>query len=87
MRVTRVKSIQVHSVPDMVEDPKGPFPRELFRESEIVSDYEPQYNEDGNGFELGATSQNNYKPSKWLRCKVCFIRVLESETENHICED
>lgn len=87
MRMTRVKAVQVHAVPERMQDPQGPFPRELFREPEIVSDYEPQYAEDGGGFEPGSTAQNNYRPPKYLRCKACLVRVLESETENHICED
>lgn len=87
MRVTRVKAVQVHPVPEHMESPKGPFPRELFREPEMADDYLPQYNEDGTGFEPGSTAQNNYKPPKWLRCKTCLERVLESDTETHICED
>ena len=87
MKMTRVKAVQVHSVPERMEEPRGPFPRELFREPEIVSDYEPQYAEDGSGFEPGSTAQNNYTPPKYLRCKACLVRVLESETENHFCEE
>jgi hypothetical protein len=87
MRVTRVRAIQVHPIPERMENPQGPFPRDLFREPEIVSDYEPQYNEDGLGFEPGSTSQNNYKPLKYLRCKACLERVLETETESHVCEE
>lgn len=67
--------------------PKGPFPRELFREPEIISDYTPQLSEDGGDFALGATSQNNYNPPKWLRCKACLGRVLDTETETHVCEE
>jgi hypothetical protein len=47
MKVTRFQAVQIHPVPDKMENPKGPFPKELFRESEILSDYEPSYSEDG----------------------------------------
>lgn len=87
MRVTRKKAVQVHAVPDRVMDPIGPFPRELFKEPKIVDDYAPQYAEDGADFPLGATAQNNYKPPKHLRCGYCLARVLETETEQHVCEE
>ena len=87
MRITKRDAIQVHPVPSRAMDPQGPFPRELFKESAIVSDYDPQYNEDGSGFAPGATAQNNFTPPRHLRCSLCLVRVLETETENHICED
>lgn len=86
MRVTRKAAIQVHSVPDHVMDPVGPFPRELFREPKIVDDYVPQYSEDGSEFLPGSTAQNNFKPVKVLRCGSCLARVPENETSLHICE-
>jgi hypothetical protein len=87
VRVTRVDAVQVHPFPNKVESPKGPFPREMFFEPEIVSDYEPQFNEDGYGFEMGATAQNNFKSPRVLRCGSCLARVKENETEAHVCED
>lgn len=56
-------------------------------QSEIVYDYAPAMPEDGSGFLPGATAQNNYKPPVYLRCALCFMRVLETETEDHICEE
>lgn len=87
MRITRVQAKQTHPVPSTMQAAQGPFPKELFRESEIVSDYDPQFNDDGLGFELGGTAQNNYKAPKVLRCGTCFARVMENETEQHVCED
>jgi hypothetical protein len=87
MKVTRYQAVQVHPVPDKVQNPQGPFPRELFRESEIVSDYDPSFAEDGTGFEPGATAQNNYRAPKVLRCASCFARVMENETDSHVCEE
>ena len=87
MKVTRHSAVQVHPVPDKVTSPQGPFPRELFREPEIITDYEPQYAQDGTGIPLGGTAQNNYKPPRWMRCGSCMARVLENETDGHVCED
>ena len=87
MRVTSRQAVQVHPVPAHATAPKGPFPRELFKEPELVVEYEPQYNPDGLEFPAGATVQNNFKPPKYLRCSLCLMRVLETETENHICEE
>jgi hypothetical protein len=85
MRVIRQQAIQVHPVPDKITPERGPFPRELFDEPEIVY-ADPAYSEDGTSYLPGATVQNNYKPVKYLRCVVCDSRVLESETSLHICE-
>jgi len=87
MKVSRYQAVQVHPVPDKVQSPQGPFPKELFRESVIISDYDPSFAEDGAGFEPGSTSQNNYRAPKVLRCASCFARVMENETENHVCEE
>lgn len=86
MRITKKQAIQVHPVPSSVRDPHGPFPADLFREPEIVVDYRPQLNEDGGDYPLGATAQNNYRPPRHLRCAACLVRVLETETESHVCD-
>lgn len=64
MKITRVKAVQAHPVPDKVHSPRGPFPRHLFREPEIVNDYSPEDDETGSSFPLGATAQNNFKPQE-----------------------
>lgn len=87
MKVTRHHAVQVHPVPATATNPKGPFPRELFREPDLVIDYDSQYSEDGSEHPLGATAQNNYNPPKYLRCARCFARVLEGETQEHSCEE
>ncbi|CAB4175265.1 hypothetical protein UFOVP965_136 [uncultured Caudovirales phage] len=87
MRITKHNAVQVHPVPAHLTAPRGPFPRELFREPEIISDYAPQNPEDGGDFPLGATVQNNYKPPVYLRCALCLVRVLETETDSHMCDD
>lgn len=86
MRVTKYQAVQVHPVPDRIMEPKGPFPRELFKEPELVTDNYDR-SEYGDDIPLGGTVQNNFKPPKYLRCALCLVRVLETETENHNCED
>ena len=85
MRVTRHTAVQVHPVPDKLTSPKGPFPSDLFREPEIVNNYDTS--EFGGDIPLGGTSQNNFKPPRALRCGSCLVRVMENETSTHICEE
>ena len=85
MRVIKHQAKQVHPVPNRLTEPRGPFPRELFDEPDIVADYDTS--EYGGDMPLGATVQNNYKPPRYLRCAVCMARVLETETEDHVCEE
>jgi hypothetical protein len=85
MKIVRVNAIQAHPVPDRVHAPRGPFPQELFREPEIVTEYVSESDETGNNFELGATAQNNFKPEKILRCRSCHEKVLYSQTSSHSC--
>jgi len=86
VRIIKHQAKQVHYVPDRVVSPRGPFPRELFDEPEIIVS-QPAYSEDGSDYELGATAQNNYRAPKYLHCGSCYSRVLETETENHVCEE
>ena len=85
MKITRVKAIQAHPVPEKAYQAKGPFPDHLFRESKIVFDYESENDENGNNFPLGATAQNNFKPPRYLRCKSCLTRVIEEDALLHKC--
>lgn len=92
MRIINKQAIQVHPVPDRVMSPQGPFPPEMtsghsLSEPEIVYDYQEAYAEDGSEFLPGATVQNDYKPLRYLRCSVCSVRVPETETEFHVCEE
>jgi hypothetical protein len=87
MKIINKKAVQAHPVPDRVTAPYGPFSAELLAEPEIIYDYDQAYGEDGSDFAQGATVQNNFKPLKYLRCSVCLVRVLETETESHKCED
>jgi len=83
--IQKIDAIQVHPVPARIMSPRGPFPPELFDEPEIINAYDQS--EYGEEYELGATAQNNFTPPKWLRCGECYARVLETETEEHVCEE
>jgi hypothetical protein len=92
MRITTKQAVQAHPVPNRVTAPHGPFPPELtvgnpLSEPEIVYDYQPAISEDGSDFLPGATAQNNYRPPRYLRCSLCSARVLDKETEYHVCEE
>lgn len=87
MKVTRVKAIQAHPVPDRVHEPRGPFPDHLFDEPEVQSEYESEYDEAGVNFEPGATAQNNYRPVKYYRCRNCHARVSQLNLDTHTCEE
>lgn len=92
MRIVTRQAVQAHPVPDRVTAPNGPFPPELtvghpLAEPEIVYEYDSAYAEDGSEYLPGATAQNNYRPPRYLRCALCSMRVLDTETADHVCED
>lgn len=87
MRITRVRAVQAHPVPERVHEPLGPFPDHIFDEPEIVSEYASEDDEAGINFEPGATAQNNYKPTKYYRCRTCHVRVSDKEVDAHTCEE
>lgn len=84
MRIKTIQTFQGHPVPSKVTPPRGPFPPELLRGPEIVTDYEP---DDGYPYEPGATAQNNYKPPRWYRCNTCQELVTEDELASHTCPE
>lgn len=83
-RVERIRAVQTHPVPDKVTAPNGPFSQELLAEPEITTNYIPAFQED---FLPGSTAQNNFKPPRYLRCSLCSARVLEQDTEFHVCDE
>ena len=92
MRIISRQAVQAHPVPDRVTSPQGPFPPELtvghpLSEPDIIYEYQEALAEDGSEFLPGATAQNEYRPPRYLRCSLCYIKVLESETEYHVCEE
>lgn len=87
MKIINKQAVQVHPVPQHITEPYGPFPSEVLKEPEVIYEYTPALSEDGSDFAPGATAQNNFNPPRYLRCRVCMVRVLEDETESHVCED
>ena len=92
MRIITKQAVQAHPVPSRVTAPQGPFPPELtvghpMAEPDIVYDYDEAYATDGSEYLPGATAQNNYRPPRYLRCSLCHVRVLDTETEYHVCEE
>lgn len=92
MRIISRQAVQAHPVPDRITEPKGPFPPELtvgnpMSEPDIIYEYPTALAEDGSDFLPGATAQNNYNPPRYLRCSECHMRVLETETDNHVCAE
>jgi hypothetical protein len=85
VKIVTKPTVQVHPVPEHVTEPMGPFPPEMLKEPEIVYDYQPALSEDGGDYAPGATVQNNFTPTRYLRCGICMARVLETETESHVC--
>lgn len=92
MKIITKKAVQAHPIPERVSEPQGPFPPEMTvghpaSEPEIIYDYQSALSEDGSDYLPGATSQNNYKPPKYLRCALCHERVKEEDTEYHVCKE
>ena len=88
MHVIRtVETFQGHPVPTRVTRPMGPFPSELYAQAPVNYEYDQAMPEDGSNFPEGATAQNNFEATVWLRCYDCHARVRDTETEQHECED
>lgn len=85
MRIERIVTRQGHPVPETAHQPRGPFPPELFKSPEIISDYVPQP-DGGVDVPVGGTAQNNFQPSRWFRCKLCAEHLREAEVMDHDCE-
>jgi hypothetical protein len=83
MRIQRVVTKQGHAVPSSSHAPRGPFPPELFREPEMISDYTPIDDD----VPIGGTAQNNFRAPKLFRCKSCSVLVLEYELDEHVCPE
>ena len=86
MRIQRHNAVQVHPVSDHMHDPRGPFPREIFEEPEIVTDNFDK-TEYGQDIPIGSTAQNNFKAPRILICSLCEARVAENKTGDHDCRN
>ena len=87
MRIERIATRQGHPVPETAHAPKGPFPPELFQNEPVVTDYIPQPDGGDIDIPIGGTAQNNFKPIKWFRCKICSTIISEHEVSEHPCKE
>ena len=82
MRVQRIITKQGHPVPQTAHSPKGPFPPELMREPEIITDYIP-FDDD---IPIGGTVQNKFTEPKKFRCRYCGEIMYQHKIPDHVCE-
>lgn len=66
---------------------QGPFPRDIFTHPPVVTDYEQISGNGGPEIPFGSTAQNNFKPLKWFRCKLCNETIKQSDLNNHRCTE
>lgn len=98
--VEKIDAVQIHPVPKHGVRPQGPFPPEMqgyapeygeqahiLAEPKLIREYPAAENDDGSDYALGATAQNNFKPLRYLVCSVCYERVREDLTPDHVCEE
>lgn len=86
-RITRIPTKQGHPVPSRVMPTQGPFPRDLYSHPPVVTEYEKISGNGGPEIPFGSTAQNNFKPLKWFRCKLCAETIKESDLSSHRCPD
>ena len=82
MRIERIQTKQGHPVPKSAHNPKGPFPPELYKPTEVITDYIP-FDVD---IPVGATAQNDFQEPKIFKCRFCQQFVYEHKIPDHICE-
>lgn len=81
MRIQRIETKQGHPVPKSAHHPRGPFPPELMRKPEVITEYVPADEE----IPEGGTSQNNFVQPKMFKCKLCSGYVYEHQIPDHLC--
>lgn len=84
MHIQRIKAKQGHPVPKTAHSPKGPFPSELFGQPESEESNTPY--PDGEELPTGDTAQNDFRPVKWFKCKLCKDLIPEPQLGTHNCE-
>lgn len=85
MRIERVQAKQGHPVPKRAGYAQGPFPPELLRSPEVITDYEPQSDGGGPPIPDEGTAQNGFKAFRWFKCKDCDWVLREDELNKHEC--
>lgn len=84
-RIERIATKQGHPVPDKAGPTRGPFPAELFRSSPVITNYESKTGNGGPEIPDEGTAQNNYRPHRLFKCKLCADLVKEPDLKNHVC--
>lgn len=87
MRIIRYETKQGHPVPKTAMPARGPFPPELFKSPEIITDYIPQDDSGEAEIPEGGTAQNGFRELRWFRCRVCGDVVSEHDIDSHVCDD
>jgi len=85
-RITRIQTKQGHPLPT-VGGYVGPFSPELYRTPPVVEEYEQISGNGGPEIPEGGTAQNNFRPLKWYKCRLCEEYVNERELSEHVCPD
>ena len=81
--VQRVITKQGHPVPKSAYGARGPFPAELFKEPEIIYDYDSEEDD----VPIGGTAHNHFTAPKRFECRDCEMIVLEHEIPSHHCSE
>ena len=84
MKIERIITRQAHPVPKQAYKPKGPFPPEIFKDPEILTDYVPQSDGGGEEMPVGSTVQNNFQPLNWFKCNGCGAIIPEHQIPDHM---
>lgn len=82
MRIQRIETKQGHPVPKSAHHPRGPFPPEMLKTPEVITEYQPLDDE----IPVGATAQNNYTEPKRFICKFCEEMVYQHQIPDHKCD-
>jgi hypothetical protein len=80
VRVLRRAAIQAHAVPETAGRPMGPFGPEILAKPVVVHE-----DVDDNPFPIGATAQNQFRGTRFFKCKNCYSVVAEDEVQMHVC--
>lgn len=76
MKIIRKFAVQGHAVPLQVHSPRGPFPPEVLAEPEMEMPLEHS-----DSLHVGLDDV------RFFKCRDCGEVLLETETDNHDCEE
>lgn len=76
MPIVRKFAVQGHAVPSVAHTPRGPFPPEVLAQPQM--DVEEYYSD---------SLHEGFDDYRLFRCRHCQETLLESELDNHDCEE